>query len=234
MMTPIFNHVEKASFRQVLHQFTLFIKGLEPDHVFKPFIQVPQVYANLVHNEHVDLEKFDSCTYEMLYLAEIIVSKGVLICACQMFYDNKLVLEDPVWIKDIPKATYCPFLEGICGKDSLDQLTRNADQHDYPYFWYDIGSKEVHFSAAAKTSFDVVVFYDECGRGVADQSYKLSTNLSLRVLSRVTEFHLAPEVEGLFWFLFVETNMPLERDNDASIARLAGDLSFFRNLLKER
>ena len=91
----------------------------------------------------------------------------------------------------------------------------------------------MYFSAAAKTSFDVD-FYDESGRSVADQSYKLSTNLSLRVLSRVTEFHLAPEVEGLFWFLFVETNMPLERDNDASIARLAGDLSFFRNLLKER
>jgi hypothetical protein len=54
-------------------------------------------------------------------------------------------------------------------------MTKNADQHEYPYFWYGIGSKEVYFSAAAKTSFDVD-FYDESGRSVADQSYKLSTN----------------------------------------------------------
>jgi len=181
MRIPIFNQVEKVSISQVLHQLMLLIKDLEPSHVFKPFIQVPQVYANLVHNGYVDFKKFDSCISEMLHLAEIIVSKAVVICACQMFYDNKLVLEGPTWIKEILKAIYCPFLEGICGKDSLDRMTKNVDQHVYPYNWYDIDSEDVSISVSVKTSFDVVVFYDESGRGVADESYKLYSNLSHRV-----------------------------------------------------
>ncbi|KAF9111661.1 hypothetical protein BGX27_004602 [Mortierella sp. AM989] len=82
------------------------------------------------------------------------------------------------------------FLEGICGKGALNQMTKNADQYDYPYFWYGIGSKEVYFSPSAKTSFDVVVFYDESGNGVVDRSYNLNTHLSIQALSRVKEFRL--------------------------------------------
>jgi hypothetical protein len=231
MQNSIYNQVENVSFCRILNQLALFIKGVKPNHVFKSFVQVPQVYANLVQNNHVDLVQFDSSISEMLQLAEIIVSKAVLICACQVFYDNKLTLEDHIQLKKVPKATYCPFLDGICKKGTLNEIAKNADQHDYPYFWYGVHSKEVHFSPSARTSFDVVVFYDETGKGVVDQSYRLSTHLCIQALSRMAEFHLDPDAEELFWFVVVESNIPLERDINGVIPCLAGDLSFFRNLL---